>query len=360
MVIEAFLCAALILGASAYVATRPAQGPSSVDDALDGAATDALGALAGALTSDGEPLFAPLLRHALACSAAADPAACMDARPLAVDARLRTYLPPGASFDLALSNGVSALPLRPASAWHGPSSSASVLHAPEDVVGLVVPDLSCQSPSSTLLAEAVFLRAGRAQTSGSVLLDAPSGTVETARSADVWRAEIPAGDGVVLARRGSAEAQADLATCDLGALADALPPAIAASGLDTTAATAEIIPGREAVIAYDLAALEGLGGVSVERVRLEIHPPLATSGPLWTLDAGAAATGEVAWTVPDAAPYGCYPVVLRADLALDQPPGAQVEARKVGLLCVRLPTGELPVEPLYRIELRAWFPEAQA
>lgn len=361
MALEAFLFAAVFLGAVASMAALAPEA-TEAEDPLEFIAADALASLAEAPGPDGEPLLDPLVAHAARCAANATPQDCLAAGPAAVRSRLRAYLPSGTGYALELSNGVGRIPLAPAAEWEGPSVSSSIPYAPQSKHGLAAPALSCSAADAPLRAQAVFVRNGNARLPRSVAFDTGESSVLASRAGDVWRADIaPSTGATTLTARstsphGATTAVATVATCALGETQTALLASLETATLAFASAThgGTMHPGSDIVVSRNLSALALVPGVTLLGATLEIHSPLAAGEPMWTLRWGSAPSGEETWRIPTAAMHGCHPTVLRASLAVAVDGGLQVEARRLGTLCVTLPGGELPPEPMYRISLRVW------
>lgn len=365
--LEGVLIAFLLLGAAYSVGTLKS---SSLDQerprsALAKTAHDALVVLDG-LDGGNGTLLDVFLREAMHCAADPSPSVlqCDQRRARNLSFKLDFYLPTGGGWAISLGNGAgsrdiyrSTLPLREAVA-------SSLPFVPGWNGTFAATELSCYQPGMD--ANVTLIPINRASVASATWANLTGSGPEIAgvpaATPRWWNATIPgatrAESGAVLSNvTGKAPMRGATAWtgCDLRGRGGEILTALRGLGFAPAAATVPL--GGSVAFAANVAALDALTGVEVEHANVTLYEPV---GPrldepdTWIPSDTIAldATGAGAWTPDAGALYGAHVAMLRVLLDVE---GTQVEARRLAVVSVALPTGEVPIDPPYRATLQAWM-----
>lgn len=373
LTIEALLAAIIIVGSGAFVAAVAAPGPAqSAPVRLDSLTKDAV---AGLQLED--PLVLDrIVADAHACAAAgAATTACGDLRER-LSSRLAPYLPAGARYTVAVSNGLGSATAGDEPEPTAQIATASLYVSPRWNLTLVIPELSCHDPSTPLNVHLLPLNAGAPAHARNVSLTSEFGNHTThATAAPWWHATLEPSTGpavTALSARSTSRAGTSAGHATLGGCAPGLPTAAVTAALADSrfalgglTAAPGTVPGGAVQLHYDISPLEtAVAGAAIRSVILEIHHPLTpTNGAppvAHRADLGTAREGAATWNTPSWSPLGLHPATLR--VALDLPVGDDVvtlEARLVTAIPLTLPGGHLPQQPFYRLAISTWHPEVR-
>ncbi|HEX2021848.1 MAG TPA: hypothetical protein VHH36_03995 [Candidatus Thermoplasmatota archaeon] len=373
-VLEAVLLGMILLGAAYGVAsTRDTGGHQARPRvSLEALAQDALVVLAGLNESRGT-LLETYLAEALHCAQDPSPSAsdCDGVRSENLSLKLQSYLPPGAGYMYAISNGVQERVLYRSTLPGGETVTASTTLSPNWNTTFLQTELSCYEASMDVNLTSIPLWHGAVSVPKYVNATFGAKNASGLRVADdAWNITLPAATraaaGMVVAnvtpaaaRNASFPGATSYGSCSLGGLGPALVAGLRLGSFAPVAASAPVT--GEARFAYDLSALAAVPGATLISANLTVYeavpPVIGAPGayvPYAVVPLPAGASGVATWSVPGDALYGAHPVVLSARLQVGS---VELDARRVAVLQVALPTGEVPIDAPYRAVLQVWFPD---
>jgi hypothetical protein len=240
--------------------------------------------------------------------------------------------------------------------------------APEWSVTLVVTEFSCYDAGSDINVTLVPIDHGASRWTrwGNVSIASTEISGERALWPRGWNATIPAAGrpatGTLVANvtaNATFGGSTTFGSCAIGASFDPLRSALRATSFSPSAT---IVPlGSPVGFDADLAAIMAVAGVAITDVNVSVFEPLpARSGApdSWIEAVRIPLTGDGSrsgtWIPDESTLYGTHPVLLRVGVSLA---GNSVELRRVVTLDIALPTGQVPIDPPYRVALQAWLPD---
>lgn len=333
-------------------------------------ASDALTVLSG-LRLDNASALDHHLAEAYHCALHPSPSPedCDGARSANLSLKLDHYLPQGAGYAYAVGNGVEARVLYESYLPEGETVASTRSFVPSWNETFVVPALSCFEASMD--ADVALLPVRRGAIASPARLNLTAGAATYAANATptgAWDLTLdaairPASATVRVEAPGSEDALpgvARLATCDLGGRGEAIVSALRNVTLAPAVPTVPL--GSDAAFVYAFPGLAAVPGVAVTSANLTVYAPLparsdpGTYVPVRIADLGATPAGVATWSVPADSLYGVHPAVLSVRLSVGS---VAVDAHALTWVTVALPTGEVPIDPPYRVVLQAWFPDWQ-
>lgn len=372
-VLEAILLTLILLGAAYSVTALRDTGAATVQprEKLEALTNDALIVLDG-LREDRGRLMDVYLAEAIHCAsattAAVEGGSCDGVRGANISLKFETYLPDGAGYAYGIGNGIAQRILYRAYLPEGETVTSSRAIVPDWNLTFLAADLSCYEAGMLPAVEAVPIWHARAATPADLNVTVDGVNATASKDVDgVWRATFANATpsaGVIHADANATDATYPGATaygtCDLGGDGPALREAWGSATFAPAAATAGA--GGTASIAYDVGSLAGVAGATVEWVNVSVFapvPPHETAADAYARVAHAMTAldhaGSYEWNVPPDTLFGLHPLLLTASVKTAN--GGVVELHRVGLIDVALPTGEVPIDPPYRVFLQAWFPD---
>ncbi|HVM45928.1 MAG TPA: hypothetical protein VM582_08345, partial [Candidatus Thermoplasmatota archaeon] len=148
-----------------------------------------------------------------------------------------------------------------------------------------------------------------------------------------------------------------------GTLTDVLRANLAAATLASSPPTAPV--SSKVTFSADVGGIVGgTTNLFVQSASVTVYEPLPSrnnsadtwiraGSPVALAPAGSMWTGT--WTVPAETLYGAHPALLRIVILTEA--GTTFELRRATIVHVALPTGEVPIDPIYRVSLQAWLPD---
>lgn len=374
-VLEAMILASILFGAAYSVTVmRDGSGVTARPrEKLEALAEDALIVLEG--LSEARGTFLELfLTEGYHCSielqTAVDAEACLGVRSANLSLKIESYLPDGAGYAYGVGNGVAQRVLYRSYLPEGETVVASRALVPDWNLTFMAPEMSCYEAGMDVTILSVPLWHGALATPlelNHTASGAPNATAAEDGDSGVWRATLPAASrgaaATVVADAnatdGTYPGATEYASCDLAGTGAALVAALRASTFDVTA----VAPvGGVATITFDLTGLGAVAGIAPLFANVTFFDPVPPHGPnpdayvpLATVALPALTDGTLAWTVPPESLYGAHPALLTVTARV--PSGALVELHRIEILQVALPSGEVPIDPPYRVFLQAWFPD---
>lgn len=331
-------------------------------------ASDALTVLSGLRLGNGSALDHHLAEaYHCAYHPTPSPGDCDGARSANLSLKLDHYLPQGAGYAYALGNGVETRVLYSSYLPEGETVTATRSIVPEWNATFVVPDLSCFEPTMAANVTMLPLRRGAIASPTQLNLTAgPATYAANATASGAWNLTLdaatrPASSVVRVEAPGSEDTLdgvARLDTCDLGSRGDEIVAALRNATLLPAVPTVPV--GSDAPFVYAFPHLAAVPDVAIVSANLTLYAPLParsdpdTYVPVHIAELGAALAGTTTWSVPADSLYGVHPAILAVGLDVD---GADVTAHVLTWVTVALPTGEVPIDPPYRVILQAWFPD---
>lgn len=367
-VLEAVLMAFLLLG-SAYAVTtlrRSSMENVAPREGLEELGADALTVLEGIPGGKGSALETGIVQ-ALHCARDAAPSTtdCDGRRPGNLTLRIGGYLPAGAGYALKLGNGAGSQIVYETGSPAGEASATSIAFTPDWNMTFILPELSCYPADADVNVTMIPLLRGRNGTLTALNLSYGGATQAVAsKVAAGWNATVPAASrpasptlvANATGRDATYNGSAQVAPCDLGGKESAILPALRAAAFSP--ATRAIALGSTATFNADITALGALSGVTRGTSEILLYDPVTPQGEAdtWLLAARLPLppgnTPTATWTPPPESLYGTHVAVLRINLTVGAQP---VVAQRLALLDVALPTGQVPIDPLYRAILQTWM-----
>lgn len=379
-VLEGVIIALLMLGAAYAVQTLHV---SSLDGVrprseLERLTHDMLLVLAGLHEEDGTPLLDSYLASAYHCSLDAVPSTidCNGRRSNELTLKLDNYLPLGAGYAVQVGNGIERIEL-----YRSPLPSREVVAASHEIapswnLTFVATDMSCYDtgvPVGVTLVpiakgDISYARWGNVSVGSAEYAGAAANATAwwggAANTSRFWNVTLPAAtrpaSGTIVANvtgNASLDGATSYASCLQGGQGGALRLA-AAGGTFTVSALAAPLAST-VTFAADISSILSVPGVTVTAVNVSVIEPIPARGttPDTWIEAGRVAlTGSSArtgaWSVPAASLYGEHVALLRVGVTLG---GVPVELHRVLTFDVALPSGEVPIDPPYRVALQTWL-----
>lgn len=367
-VLEAVILALILLGAAYSVSTMQAAGDEQVRPrvSLQAIAEDTLVVLEG-LADDRGSLLGLYVQDGFHCAYDVVPSAldCDGTRSANMSLKLQTYLPTGSGYAYGLSNGVTTRILYRSAVPEGETVSASRTFVPDWNMTFLQSELSCYDAAPDVNLTATPIWHGMVATPEHVNVTVGTLAGNGTRLEDgAWNVSLPAAtrpaSGTILANvtsdDGSFPGAASYGSCDLVGTSAVVAALRAASFSVPTSAPV----GGTAVFTFDITSLASVAGLTVASVNATVYAPLAPRGvePDTYVPVGVVAmdgtAGTATWSVPAENLYGAHPVKLTVRIQVGT---VTLDAYRVAILQVALPTGEVPIDPPYRAVVQAWFPD---
>lgn len=369
-VLEGVLISLILLGA-AYTVSSIHQ--SSLDSVrpraeLDRLARDTLMVLDGLDDGNGTSLLDLYLAQQFHCALDAVPSTddCHGRRSKNLSIKIDSYLPLGAGYAIAVGNGAGIRDLYRSPLPQGEAVAASISTALEWNVTFAVSELSCYDAASDVNLTLVPIDRGALSWGrwGNVTVGATETAGERAFTARWWNVTLPAATrpatGTFVANvtgNASLPGASSYGSCSIAPSAAALRDAIRVTPF--SAAPVRVPLGGQSVFSVDITEIAAVPGASITEANVTVYEPLPPRGesPDTYVEAGRVALsgGSVrtgTWLPSPSTLYGSHPALLRVGVSVD---GATVELRRVLVLDVALPSGEVPIDPPYRVSLQAWL-----
>lgn len=370
-VLEAILVSMILLGA-AY-AVQSLQGTSLEQERpqneLERLVRDALVVLEGLDDGNGTSLLDLSLAEALHCAEDASPSTtdCDGGRSRNMSIKLESYLPRGAGYAFGIANGVTHRDIYRSPQPMGEAVSTSITISPQWNTTFVATDFSCY-PSGVDI-QATLVPIDQAHVAWSRWGNLTVGTTEhagvEASTPRWWSATItgarPAAGTTFANVTGNAslEGGTTWAFCGHNGLTTDIRTALAAVAFGPSATKVPL--GGSVTLSADLAPLLALPGLTVNHANVTLYEPLPirnATADTWIVTSEVALAGDslrsAIWAPPEETLYGAHPALLRVNLTAGS---ASFEVRRITLVDVALPSGEVPFEPPYRATLQAWLPD---
>lgn len=369
-VLEGVLIGLLLLGAAFTV--QSFQTSSSQDGRpraeLARLTGDILLVLEGLDDGNGTSLLDRYLMESYHCAFDAVPSAldCDGTRSKNLSLRIENYLPLGGGYAVNVGNGFATRELYRSTLPQGEAVSSSITFGPAWNLTFLASEFSCYDASTTLNVTAVPIDGGVVAWARHANATVGSTEMAGTRAQDPrwWNVTIPTAtrpaSGTVVANvtgNASFPGATSYASCDLVGLGPTLRAALAITPFSAAPMTVSL--GASTSFSTDLAQIAAIPGVTVTASNVTVYEPLAPRGmtpDTWieagriTLSGATARSGS--WTVPAEALYGAHPTLLRVGLNLGS---TQVELRRVAVVQIALPTGEVPIDAPYRVALQTWI-----
>lgn len=368
-VLEAVLIAFLLVGSAYAVTTLRRSSTDNVRprEGLERLGSDALTVLDGLADANGSLLEVSIL-DAIHCASDATPStvSCHGSRPANLTLKLAYYLPSGAGWSLQLGNGAGSRVVHQTGQPSGEATSSSIAYTPQWNTTFVLPELTCYGAASPVNVSMLPLH--RARTSNLSALNVSYGGATQAvaeRSQDGWwNATIPAGARPATAilsanasgRGAPFNGSTSLATCDLASTEAAIVTALRSV---TFAPSSAAVPlGGDVTFSASLGSLDALPGVTRGGAEIVLYEPVTPrmAPDTWIqaarLPMPSGLSPSATWSPPSDAFYGAHVAVLRVNLTVGSQP---VVAQRAAVVDVALPTGQVPIDPIYRAHLQTWL-----
>lgn len=369
-VLEAIILSIVLLGAAYGVASMREEGGviSQPRAKLAVLTEDALLVLEGLREERGRllDLFLVEAYHCIA-QTVEDAPHCEGTRSANISLKIESYLPAGAGYSFGIGNGVAQKALYTSYLPEGETVTASRAIVPDWNMTFLSTELSCYDLTTSVGVYALPIWHGGAAEPALLNFTATAYNVTAAVFQDeIWNAtfhvpRLPADLITTFANGtdGTYPGATSYSFCDLGGMGTSLLAARNATVVTHAAEPARV--GSTSSFAYDLGALHDLPGVTVLTANVTLFEPLAPNGvypdsyipvvvvPIMDRD------GTATWSVPANSLYGLHPALLSAKVRLAN--GVVLDVHKLDSVAIALPTGEVPIDPPYRVYLQAWFPD---
>lgn len=369
-VLEGVLIALIMLGA-AY-AVQSLQDPASPDvrprAELERLTHDILIVLEGLDDGNGTSLLDRYLAEQFHCALDATPSTidCDGARSKNLSIKVEHYLPLGGGYAVSVSNGFGSRELYRSPLPQSESVSSSVAFGPEWNLTFVATELSCYDAATQLNATLVPIARSAVPYArwGNVTVSGAESEGVAAHTARWWNVTVPAtrpATGTLVANVTSNDTSlpgaASYGSCDLLGLGATLRAALALTPF--TAAPSTIPIGTSTIFSTELGEIAAIPGVAITAANVTVYeplPPRGTTAETYIETARIALSGSSSrsgsWTVPADTLYGAHPALLRVGIEIGS---TQVELRRVAVIQIGLPSGEVPIDPPYRVSLQTWL-----
>lgn len=371
-VLEGVLISLILLGAAYAVRSLP---DSSLEEVrprseLDRLGHDMLVVLDGLDDGNGTTLLERYLTEAFHCAADASPSSldCETRRSKNLSLKLENYLPLGGGYAVGVGNGFATRELYRSPLPQGEAVSASLTISTEWNTTFVVSELSCYDATDAVNLTLVPVDRGALAPArwGNVTIGSTEYSGVAAYTPRWWNVTLAAGSrpasGTILAnvtptRSASLDGATAYTACDLGGSASLLRDAIRSTSYTSSASSVPI--GSSVDLQADLAAIGAVAGLSLTSADITIYEPLPARGATpdtWIESARIPLAGttvrSATWTPTGSTLYGAHPALLRVGVTIS---GVSLELRRVIVVDVALPTGEVPIDPPYRAVLQTWL-----
>lgn len=369
-VLEGILISLILLGAAYAVRSidTPATDAVRPRAELERLASDMLVVLDGLDDGNGTSLLDLYLTAAFHCAydPVPSPLDCDGARAKNLSLKIDNYLPLGAGYALGVGNGIATRELYRSPLPQGEAVAASLTIGPAWNTTFAASEFSCYDAASDVHVTLVPIDRGAVSFAkwGNVTIG--STVTQGVRSGPThwWDVTLPAATrpastSFLANATGNATfpGASSYASCDLNGKAAALRTALLA---DTLTAGPAVVPlGSSTTFTAVLDDIAGVAGATIVGAEVVVYEPLAPRGhdpDSWIvagtipLTGGSTRTGT--WTPAASTLFGAHPALLRVDVDVGT---AIVELRKIAIVEVALPTGEVPVAHSYRVSLQAWL-----
>lgn len=366
------IVALLLLGAAyAVLGVRSsAPGTDRTRSELQRLASDAVTVLGGVRDDRGRALDLDLL-EAIHCSYDITPSttSCLDGMGANLSLKIGSYLPSGTAYAIFLDNGFAAREVFDTGAPVGEAVSSSVAYAPDWNFTFVIPELSCYDTRMAVNATLVPVVNGAfaAVTSGHVLLDDDAGSTAIASTTltGAWNVSLdltarPAASdvsAVLTSKRSTLPGVGHYASCVMDSgVANATMYAL--RNASAVASPAIVSAGDAVALSANLAPLAAVSGITIGPSWVTVYDPLPgrpNQADTWVVSENASlptgTTPSTTWDVPMSAAFGVHLVVVSTNVTIGS---TTFQARSLTTVTVALPSGVVPIEPPYRVELQVW------
>lgn len=366
-VLEAIIISMVLLGAAYAVSTLQESSRENVRPRaeLGRVVEDALIVLSGLDDGNGTSLLDHLLVQAMHCAydAAPSPIDCQGARSRNLSIKLDHYLPMGAGYAIALSNGVASREIYVSPLPEGEAVSASRGFQPEWNTSFVFTEFSCYPAATEINATIIPIDRARVSWARWANLTLAGAEYEGKRAHTPlwWNVTLPAARPSADLLRANTTGNATFpglasyAECGHGGRTLELREALAAARFSPGAPT---VPVSGTVgFKANLQPILDLPGTTVNEATVTVYAPLppASNMPGSWLRAGdtiALTNGEGTWSAPPHSLYGTHVALLRVSVTVGSD---TFELRRATTIDLALPTGEVPIHAPYRATVRAWL-----
>jgi len=332
---------------------------------------DGLTVLDGLDDGNGTSLLDLYLAQAFHCAkdAIPDPDDCDEGRSENLSLKLESYLPIGAGYAIGLGNGAAVHEIYRLHLPQGEAVSTSRSIGLTWNLTFVASEFSCYEAGMD--ANFTLIPIDRGALSWARHANLTYGTTEVAGEraydAEWWNVTLPdatrPAQGTFLANtsgNATLRGATEYGSCGLSGAGPALRAAL--REVLFTAEAPSVGVGSALRFDADLSAIAALPGVTLGTARVDVYEPIPSQGgtPDTWIPAGAAAlTGATpqrsgTWDVEGHTLYGAHPALLRIPVTIGT---ESVELRKVMVVEVGLPTGEIPIDAPYRVTVQAWMPD---
>lgn len=360
----------LILGAAYAVSTLQQSSVEAVRPRteLERLIGDGITVLAG-LEDNGTSLLDLYVAQALHCAVDASPSQdeCDGRRSENLSIKVESYLPLGAGYAVGLGNGAAVREIYRSPLPQGEAVSTSRTVAFEWNLTFVASELSCYESAMDVNLTLIPIASGAPAWAryANVTVDGVETAGARAFTPDWWNVTLPAatrpGSGTVVVNATSnatLNGTTSYAACEIGGAGPLLRTALRDTQFASTAPTIPI--GGELGFEVDLSPIAAVAGVTIGAASVDVYEPVPPRPTVdgWldpstvTLTGGMTRVGT--WDVPGHSLYGTHVALLRIPVTVA---GQDVELRKPIVFDVGLASGEVPIDPPYRVTLQAWLPD---
>lgn len=359
----------LILGAAYAVSTLQQSSVEAVRPRteLERLIGDGITVLAG-LEDNGTSLLDLYVAEALHCALDASPSQddCDGRRSENLSIKVESYLPIGAGYAVGLGNGAAVREIYRSPLPQGEAVSTSRTVAFEWNLTFIASELSCYESAMDVNLTLIPIAQGAPAWAryANVTVAGVETEGERAFTPDWWNVTLPPPTGATtVAVNATSNATLNGTTsydaCELGGAGPLLRTALRDTAFDAVAPSIPV--GGELGFEVDLSPIAAVAGVTIGAVSVDVYEPVpARPGDPdgWLEPTNLALSGTMTrvgtWDVPGHALYGTHVALLRVPVTVA---GQDVELRKPIVFDVALATGEVPIDPPYRVTLQAWLPD---